>query len=306
MRERTLWWLLGAVAVLGLLYLAVVWYGGETETSGPDPVSAVLATVREGEVREVRIRKPDLSLNVVRHQGNWRVNGLDADTATVGHLFRTIRESRVAELVSNNAENHPALGVSADSALRVRFLVGDDTTPDLLVGNTGPYQPSAYVRVADVEQVYVLRGRLRAILAGAEVMWRDKTVAAVDTAAVTEVRVRRDEGSYTLRRGPDGWSLASGGSAAPEAVGRLLGSLVDLDAYAFSSDSAAVEESVREVVVLDGAGDVLTWIRAVPSEAGGSWLARSARGGDVVYRVADDRLERVSPPRDSLTAPPGG
>lgn len=306
MRERTLWWLLGVVAVLGLLYLGVMWYGGEAETSGPDPVSAVLATVREGEVREVRIRKPDLTLDVVRRQGSWRVNEFDADTATVAHLFRTIRESRVAELVSSNAENHPTLGVSVDSALRVRFLVDDDTTPELLVGNMGPYQPSAYVRVEDGERVYVLRGRLREVLAGAEVMWRDKTVAAVDTSAVAEVRVRRDEGGYTLRRGPDGWSLASGGSAAPEAVGQLLGSLVDLDAFAFSSDSAAVEEPVREVVVLDGGGDVLTWIRAVPSEAGGSWLARSARGGDAVYRVAADRLERVSPPRDSLTAPSGG
>lgn len=306
MSERALRAVLGVVAALVVAYLAISWLGGEEQqTAGDDPVSAVLAGVGDSTVRAIRIRRPDLSVDLVRRAEGWRANEFEADTAAISHLLETVRGASVAEIVSRNPENHPSLGVTLDSAWRVRFVAESDSTPPLLVGGDGPYDPSAYVRLEGDDRVYVLRGSLRSVLGGEMVQWRDKTVAELDTARIRHVLVRRQEGLYRLRREGDGWTVDSL-PADTAAVRHLLGGLRQMEGFAFASDTGAFTMPTREVVALAAPGDTLGWIRATPSKAGGSWLVRSHRGHGAVYRVGHGPVNRVSPPRDSLTPGSGG
>lgn len=307
MSEAALRRVIAAVAVLGLLYLGIRWIGGDAE-SGPltdDPVTTrFLEPVRAGDVRAFRIQRPELALDVGRRPDGWRVNQYGADTATVGYLLRSIREARVAELVSRNPENHPALGVARDSSWTVRIETSRDTTPLLHVGKSGPYPNSVYVRIDGDDRAYLLRGRLRSALAGEMIKWREKQVAAVDTSRVVEIHVRRSGERYRLRRGEDGWRL-DGTAASRAVVERLLGELHDMEAYAFATDTGAMGEPTRWVEALDARGDTLAWIRATREGAVDNWLARSSRGEGAVYRVEADRMRRISPPRDSLAAAGG-
>lgn len=306
MSERALKTVLGLVAALVVAYVAVSWMaGGEEGAAGEDPVSLVLAGVSDSTIRAIRIRRPDLHVELVRTAGGWRANEFEADTAAISHLLETLRGASVGELVSRNPENHPSLGITRDSAWSVRFVEASDSTPRLLVGEAGPYDPSAYVRLEGDDRVYVLRGGLRSVLGGEMVQWRDKTVAGLDTARVREVLVRRAEGPYRLRREAGGWTVDSL-PADTAAVRRLLGGLHRMEGFAFASDTGAFTTPVREVVAVAAPGDTLGWIRASPSKAGGSWLVRSHRGRGAVYRVGDGPVNRVSPPRDSLVAGSGG
>ena len=137
------------------------------------------------------------------------------------------------------------------------------------------------------------------------VQWRDKTVAALDTARIRQVLVRRPEGLYRLLRDAGGWTVDSL-PVDTAAVRRLLSGLRQMEGFAFASDTGAFTTPTREVVALAAPGDTLGWIRATPSDAGGSWLVRSHRSRGAVYRVDDGPVNRVSPPRDSLAPVSGG
>lgn len=308
MSEVALRRVIAAVVVLGLLYLGIRWIGGD-DRSGPltdDPVTVrFLEPVREDTVTSFRIRRPELGLEVARGSGGWRVNRYGADTATVGHFIRSIRDARVEELASRNPQNHPALGVAGDSSWTVRVVTGRDSTPLLHVGQEGPYPGSAYVRVDSDDRVYLVRGGIRSALGGEMIRWRKKQVAAVDTARVAEIHVQRPGESYRLHRGTAGWRVDDA-PASPATVDRLLAELHDMEAYAFATDTDAVGEQARRVQALDARGDTLAWIRAAPGSSGTSWFVRSSRGEGAVFRVEGGRVERVSPPRDSLTATGSG
>lgn len=308
MSEAALRRVIAAVAVLGVLYLGIRWIGGDDGDGPPtdDPVTVrFLEVVRADSVTSFRIRRPELRLDVARGDGGWRVNRYGADTATVGHFLRSIREARVEELASRNPANHPALGVVGDSSWTVRVVTGRDSTPLVHVGQDGPYPGSAYVRIDGDDRVYLIRGGIRSALVGELIKWRAKQVAAVDTARVAEIRVQRSGESYRLRRSTDGWRMG-GAPASRDAMARLLGELHDMEAYAFATDTGDMEAPTRRIQALDARGDTLAWIRAAPGSSGPDWLVRSSRGEGAVFRVDGARMERVSPPGDSLAAPAGG
>lgn len=308
MSESALRRVMAAVVVLGLVYLGVQLLGGGDE-GGPltdDPVTTrFLQPVRAEGVTAIRVRRPELSLDLSREDGGWAVNEYGADTTTVRHFLRALREAEVQELSSRNPRNHPAVGVAADSSWTLRVVTGTDTTPLLHVGREGPYERSLYVRVDGDDRVYLLQSRLRSLLGAELIQWREKRVTAVDTSRVAEIDVRRRDGSYRLRRSPDGWRV-DGEPVSPSTVRGLLEELHGMDAYAFASDTSVMGEPTRSVDALDARGDTLGWIRAAPATSGEDWVVRSYRGDGAIYRVDRGRMDRLSPAEDSLLAPPGG
>ncbi len=308
MSETALRRILAVVVVLGAVYLGIRWFGAGEEGGTPtdDPVTArVLEPARQGSVTAVRIRRPELDLDVARGSDGWRVNRYGADTVTVGHFLRSLRETEVRELVSRNPRNHPELGVASDSSWTLRVAMGTDTTPLLHVGREGPYDRSLFARIAGDDRVYLLHGGLRSALAGELIQWREKVVAAVDTSEAAGVDVRRPDGSYRLRRDGGTWTL-DGAPASGPALEELLAGLHESRAYAFAGDTGAMGQPVRAVEVLDARGDTLAWVRAAPASTGSDWLARSSRGDGAVFRVAEEVMDRISPHPDSLRPDAGG
>jgi hypothetical protein len=307
--ETALRRVLAVVVVLGAVYLGVRWFGAGEEggTLTDDPVTArVLEPARQGSVTAVRIRRPDLDLDVARGSDGWRVNRYGADTVTVGHFLRSLRGTEVRELVSRNPRNHPEVGVASDSSWTLRVAMGPDTTPLLHVGREGPYDGSLFARLDGDDRVYLLHGELRSALAGELVQWREKVVVAVDTSEAAGVDVRRPDGVYRLRRdGGAAWTL-DGAPTSSRALSALLEGLHQTRAYAFAGDTGAMGEPIRSVEVLDARGDTLAWMRAAPAAAGPDWLARSSRGDGAVFRVAGEVMDRITPHPDSLRPDAGG
>lgn len=308
MSETALRRVLAVVVVLGTVYLGIRWFGSGEEggTLTDDPVTArVLEPARQGSVTAVRIRRPELDLDVARGGDDWRVNRYGADTVTVRHFLRSLREAEVRELVSRNPRNHPGLGVASDSSWTLRIAIGPDTTPLLHVGREGPYDGSLFARLDGDDRVYLLHGELRSALAGELIQWREKVVVAVDTSEAAGVDVRRPEGAYRLRRDGGAWTL-DGAPVPGPALEEVLAGLHETRAYAFAGDTGAMGEPVRTVEVLDARGDTLAWVRAAPASTGPDWLARSSRGDGAVFRVTDEVMERISPHPDSLRPDSGG
>lgn len=190
------------------------------------------------------------------------------------------------------------MGVAADSAyaMTVVTAAGERT---LLVGKSGRRFGTAYVRLPDEDDVYLLDGDLRAELGRNLDAWRDRTIVAIDTAAVHSLVVAQESGDYVVQRGDSTWTFGSGGAITPSAVAGVLSELAGLMASGFlaASDSIATAPEAASVQALAADGTVLAHVR-FGAGAGDRWARAST--DDVVYRVSNFRVMRAAPERSAM------
>jgi len=314
MSEKTLRAIYTTVGVLVAVYVL-------TALIGRDPASAVdgegralvqaLEQLGKGELESIRINGPGRtdSVELVRAaDGSWTANGYPADSGAVARLQNALATSRVGHLASANPQNHRRLGVADDSTWHIEVRRKGRAEPvRLLLGEHGPVYPSAYVRLAGSDEVYLLNGGLVNSVRRAAVDWRDRVVVRADTAAIHRLVVARDSISYTLERGDSArWMLGTFAVDSAK-VAELLGELARLEAQAFPLDTAATLGDVtRSVLALGAAGDTLALIRMAPTDQSWTWHAVAAgKGaapqlGDQVFELPAWRTDRLAPERRSL------
>jgi hypothetical protein len=298
--ESALKQLVGALAVVVAVWLvSMVFRAG----SGSIAATGEMADFFDGVGREtlegVRVeRAEDPSVTLSRVDGGWTVNGFRADTAAVDRMLSALDEAQIGELIAANPANHDRMGVSADSAYTVTFSVeGGDRT--LLVGKSARRFGTAYVRLPDADEVYLMDADLRPQLSRDVESWRDRTMVAIDTASVARIVVERDGGAYALVRGDSAWTFDGGGATTQSAVGGVLSELARMMATGFleEGDSLAVLEQASTTTAITADGEVLVAVTLGAGE-GDRW-ARSSTS-QYLYRVSSFRAGRVAPARESV------
>ncbi len=230
MTRRQLGFVFGVLAALSAVWLSV----RDRESSGE---SLDLGAQIEGNISELRISPPDAP--VIRFQlaaGGWTVNGYPAMDSLVRDLLAQLDTLPEARLIAQNPATHERLGVAAEMAIRVEL--GPAASPDavLLLGSSGP--EGRFIRLPDQPEVFVVPEAAIQDLDRAEFRWRDPTIVAVDTAALSRIVIRRGSSRpVTVNRDQTGTWLV-GGSAADTTVMRLLlESVADLRTTGFPADS---------------------------------------------------------------------
>jgi hypothetical protein len=185
---------------------------------------------------------------------------------------------------------------------RVVFARGADTVLALLIGEQGRAFQTAYVRLADDDEVFLFRGALPGMLSRALDAWRDRSIARIPPDSVGTVIITRNDREATLTRGAGGWTVGAR-PADTAAVGRLLGALGDLTAIGFASpaeiDSLDFTRPWRRLAVLGRAGDTLLALD-LDSTPAGYWARGAVPGG--VFKVDFWRLDQVTPTVEVLLA----
>ena len=305
MSERTLKQIFGALGILVILWLGSVLLSGRPG-GGPAPgggIASLLEGLDETTVAAVRIVGPNQTMALQRTGAAWTVNGNLADSVTVTRFWNALEGAEVGGVVANNPSNHERMGLSADSAWTVDFTLADGGTASVLVGKTGPIFPSGYVRLPDQDAVVVVSGDFRAAAILTISQWRDKTILAVDTAAVTRVVLETSEGIHVAERADSTWSV-DGEPADLNTMRAILDELADLRALGFVEDGEAFEENPRRVIALGAGADTLG-IVLITGEAGNPH-ARTP-GSATVFEIPTFRANRITPDIEALRAEdPGG
>lgn len=299
MSERTLKGLVGALAVaLGLWVVATFVSGGSASIAAPGDVAGFFEGADADAVQAVRIVTPDETMALERVDGRWSISGFPADSAAVTRLLDGIAQASIGELVAANPDNHQRMGVSSDSTTTLEIDVAGDVR-ELHVGDTGPRFGTAFARRPGDDEVYLLEGDLRAQLGRDLDQWRDRTMVAIDSSAVTRIEVQRQGDAYTLVRGDSVWAFESGDEVAAPAVDGVLAELARLVATGFvaDSDSIASLEVASTTRAYDVAGALLAEITI--GEGDTDRWARTA-SDDYLYRVSAFRADRVAPTRERL------
>ena len=101
------------------------------------------------------------------------------------------------------------------------------------VGKTGPRFGTAYGRLPDEDEVYLIEGDLRVHVARRLDDWRNKEVVAIDTSRAVRLEVERDGEEYALVRGDSVWTFEDGGEADALQVRNILSEFSSMIASGF-------------------------------------------------------------------------
>ena len=300
MSDRTLKLLVGALAVAVALWAVVSLMSGGGGAIGATGEAAGFFDGMDGaSIESVRLEGPTGTVELTNTAEGWRVNGWEAGPTTVDRFLTALAEAEVGDLAAANPANHARMGVSADSAvtLEVRLAGGARA---LLVGDQGPRFGTAYGRLPERDEVYVIEGDLRGHVRRGVNEWRDTEILVVDTASVARVEVERGGDVYALVRGDSAWTFEGGDPVDPIQARNVLTELASMIAAGFltatdsiyalpqggSSTAYAVDGRVLADITV-GSGEGERWVRAA--------------GDSIVYRLSTFRVGRLIPTRETLT-----
>jgi len=291
-------------ALAGLAALLVLWaaFALFRGSMGDAAARLTLPHLTAADVDRVLVARGSEVVTLIRGAAGWQVNGHQADGAQIEQLFRALADTGASsELLARRATSHARLGVDS-AGRRVVFAKGVDSLLSLVVGEQGRAFQTAYLRLADDDDVFLYRGALPGLLSRDEDAWRDRRIARIPPDSVNAVIVTREGRDAALERTDGGWTVA-GQPADTAVVGRVLRALSDLAAIGFATpaqrDSLDFARPWRRLTVLGRGGDTLLALH-MDSTAAGYWVRRAGPGD--VFRVDFWRLDQLMPIPDALRA----
>jgi hypothetical protein len=300
MSERALKALLGTVAGLVILWLAVSYFPrGDRGPGGPsEALAAFFDGVTPEGVTAIRFHDPasEGPVELKRSGVAWRVNGFRADSVTLARFWEAVDDAEVGDLVAVNPANHRRMGVDPDSAWRFE-VESVEGSRSLLVGTAGSQYGTAFVRLPDEDQVHVLTGNLRSQITRSLNDWRNKRVSSVDTSGVWRIEVEGEEGGFVLQRSDSLWVMDGDTPTNATTVRGILGEMARLDASGFYEEGDSLSAPAGVVRALDQNGELRLDLE-IGSGDGDRWVR--VAGDSVTYRVASWRATRIFPDRDTV------
>lgn len=303
MSERHVKIIFGVLAALVAAWAGVEFAGGDGDGGGGELGLAAAVDRPPSVVRVYRAGGDSVRLELTGDSA--RVNGFPADSTGAASLFAALDTARTDELVSRNPDNHGRLGVAAAAADSVVVGPPGSTAFTFLLGSSG--RGGRFVRRPGHDRVYLLEGPAATNLGRSEQGWRDRTVAALDTARVARLALERGGERSVLVREGEGWRFAGGGAADTSQVETLLGELSDLrasgdvpaDSVVDAADFSAPDATLRTFASADGNGSPTLTLRGVSTGEDGPYLVRRA-DTPWTWALAGYQRDRVFPARTDL------
>jgi hypothetical protein len=279
----------------------------------------------DAKVEKVAFRPASGAATVVERTGDgWRIREpieARADPTAVQGVLAALRSMRArgfddgpdagnADGAKADDETPPADHGFAPARLAVEVTLAGAETQVLELGNEKPGEGEKllFVRVPGRETVYEVGSHAFASVSKSANDLRDKTVLAVDPAAVTRLELARKDGEgFTLERAGESWIVAGAAPARTResVASRLVEDAVGLkgseiarepaDARAFGLDAAPM------VIKLHSADALLGEIRL--SSEGERHYAMAA-GGPVVFGIPDYVARRFDKRKSDLLEEP--
>ena len=296
MQNRLLMLLAALVLLVGVAFLVGVFDRGVSTVDVPE------VEIPVDRVESLRIEGEETPLVLAREGNRWRLTepvNAPADSTTVNQLLEDLSDLELGTVVSTNPDRYGQYGVDAAASSLVVGWPGNESR--IVVGRQGTDFRSVYVRLGDDPRVFATRERIS--LPTELDRLRDKTLLEVDPARVQRAEITGPDGTYSLERAGDGWSItgASGTSGADSAaVATWLGRFSPLRADGFLQDvePEAVQDSTTHSVVLDLSDGSAAHLRMRRRE--GQPNVAVTNGGDVVFRIQDYRISQIVPEENTL------
>ena len=237
MKIKQLLVLIGVFVVLGLLVLIFENpFGKSEEQKKVEEARLLFPFFNTENVAKIEIIAP-LGLTtttLVKQNNQWLVETMDnypADQTAVKELLDKVAEMKTVQRVSSNPEKQAVFQVDSSGVEAKLTDAGGNLLAHLFAGKTTPEIFNSYVRAADSNDVYIVKGYLKSTFDKGYRSWRDRTIFSFLKEDVTHLTIRSAEEDIELQIDAAGaWRMlkpivSAADGTEVEAITELMSSL---------------------------------------------------------------------------------
>ena len=205
MKTKQLLVLIGVLVVLGLLVLILENpFGKSEEQKKVDEAGLLFPFFNKENVAKIEIISAFglTTTTLVKQNDQWLVESMDnypADQTAVGELLDKVAEMKTIQLASSNPEKQAVFQVDSSGTEAKLMDAGGNLLAHLFAGKTTPEIFNSYVRAADSNDVYIVKGYLKATFDKGYRSWRDRTIFAFLKEDVTHLTLQSEEEEVELQ-----------------------------------------------------------------------------------------------------------
>ncbi|RKU13919.1 hypothetical protein C6502_01865 [Candidatus Poribacteria bacterium] len=237
MKTKQLLVLIGVLVVLGLLVLILENpFGKSEEQKKVEEAGLLFPYFNKENVAKIEVIAPFglTTTTLVKQNSQWLVESMDnypADQTAVEELLDKVAEMKTIQRASNNPEKQSVFEVDSSGVEAKLTDTGGNLLAHLFAGKTTPEIFNSYVRAADSNDVYIVKGYLKATFDKGYRSWRDRTIFAFLKEDVTHLTIRSEEEEVELQIDAAGaWQMlkpivSAADRTEVEAITELMGSL---------------------------------------------------------------------------------
>ena len=205
MKTKQLLVLVGVLVVLGLLVLIFENpFGKSEEQQKVEDATLLFPFFNKTDVTKIEIIAAfGLTTTTLAKQNNqWLVESMDnypADQKAVEELLDTVAEMKTIQRASSNPEKQAVFQVDSSGVEAKLTNASGNLLAHLFAGKTTPEIFNSYVRAADSDDVYIVKGYLKSTFDKGYRSWRDRTIFAFFKDDVTHLMIQSEEEEIELQ-----------------------------------------------------------------------------------------------------------
>lgn len=289
------------------VYLTAAAFASGTDKQVKDMRDKQILTVDDDAIRRFTVERPGSKIVLKKTEQEWLleepISG-PADASTVRSFLSTVKALRATDFAAEQTTDLAAFGLDQPKIAVTLYGDKEDDQKQILIGKENDKQ-DVFVKVAARPIVYTAGSFVQRDLNKSVNDFRDKTVLAFSTEAVTGIDVQRRDGEqFSLnQKDKDNWTISTAPDATPEKakVAQFLTDLKDLKGYDVASEAAGELESFglatpELTVTLRGVDGPLNTLRvgAVAREADKKEYTALRDGQSTIYLIRDFLFSRVN------------
>jgi hypothetical protein len=168
-----------------------------------------------GDVAKIEIRREGESFTLEQVKGAWRLTApaqADADSSKAGPLVNELARLEAVEYVREDAKPED-LAKDYDLSkppvsVKITFTDASKPAQTLLIGKQRPDKDEYFAKLASSPNVFVLKKAIRDTLNQDSLAYRPLEVWQIGQDDIAEVRVRKEEPEYRLKRDGQAWKIS--------------------------------------------------------------------------------------------------
>ena len=243
-----------ALVILGLAALVFRFISAE-----PDEILLTgVAPLTEETLDKVVIRNNEFETVIEKIDGDWQVGPYPVQRRRFEDMWATTVMFDEAELIAQNPENHPLMGVSPENGTLVEFWNQDELVEEFFVGDQQfapigerlitPWQQFVrlcYLRNPEEDDVYGIFCDYPERFKPDPKFWKHPLITEIPRDEVETISFRYPEEDFSLRIENSVWVVSQGGAEVGQADPEKMLELLQAVEYLVTSDFPTDDELSR-------------------------------------------------------------
>ena len=243
-----------ALVILGLAALVFRFISAE-----PDEILLTgVAPLTEETLDKVVIRNNEFETVIEKIDGDWQVGPYPVQRRRFEDMWATTEMFDEAELIAQNPENHPLMGVSPENGTLVEFWNQDELLEEFFVGDQQfapigerlitPWQQFVrlcYLRNPEEDDVYGIFCDYPERFKPDPKFWKHPLITEIARDEVETISFRYPEEDFSLSIENSVWVVRQGGAEVGQADPEKMLELLQAVEYLVTSDFPTDDELIR-------------------------------------------------------------